>query len=152
MSLKVMGPSRAVGCGPVLPPRGGSPASAAAAPGAQPVTTARAVWAIVSHDRQARCRRSGSASFVFYKSGPPPAEGRPVAVFFHAWGAPNPQVYGGWIDHLARTGFVVVFPRFQEVNRTRPADAAGNALRAMKAAFTELATDPDAKPEPCASR
>ncbi|WP_375407818.1 alpha/beta hydrolase, partial [uncultured Methylobacterium sp.] len=42
----------------------------------------------------------------------------------------------------------VVFPRFQEVNRTRPADAAGNALRAMRATFTELATDPDAKPDP----
>lgn len=92
--------------------------------------------------------RSDSASYVFYKAGPPPADGRPVAVFFHAWGAPNPQVYGGWINHLARTGYTVVFPRFQEVNRTRPADAAGNALRAMKAAFTELATDPDAKPDP----
>lgn len=92
--------------------------------------------------------RSDSASFVFYKSGQPPADGRPVAVFFHAWGAPNPQVYGGWIDHLARMGFVVVFPRFQEVNRTRPADAAGNALRATKVALSELATDPDAKPDP----
>lgn len=91
--------------------------------------------------------RSGSASYVFYRSGPAPAEGRPVVLFFHAWGAPNPQVYGAWIDHLARTGFLVLFPRFQEVNRTRPADAAVNALRATKAALTELGADPEAKPD-----
>lgn len=90
---------------------------------------------------------SGSASYAFFKAGPAPAAGRPVAVLFHAWGAPNPQVYGAWIDHLARTGFLVVVPRFQEVNRTKPADASANAVRAMKATFTELGADPDAKPD-----
>lgn len=89
----------------------------------------------------------GSASYVFYKAGPAPSDGRPVVVFFHAWGAPNPQVYGAWIDHLARMGFLVMFPRFQDVNRTRPADAAGNALRALKTALAELGPDADAKPD-----
>ncbi|KQT78739.1 alpha/beta hydrolase [Methylobacterium sp. Leaf466] len=91
--------------------------------------------------------RIGSASYVFHKAGPAPAEGRPVAIVLHAWGAPNPQVYGAWIDHLARKGFLVVFPRFQEVNRTRPADATANAIKAAKAAFAEIAQDGDAKPD-----
>jgi acetyl esterase/lipase len=92
--------------------------------------------------------RAAASSFIFHKSGTAPAEGRPVAVFLHAWGAPNPQAYGAWIDHLARTGYLVVFPRFQEINRTRPADASANAERLLKAAFAELATDAEAKPDP----
>lgn len=91
--------------------------------------------------------RPGAATFIFHKAGPAPAEGRPVAVFLHAWGAPNPQAYGAWIDHLARTGFLVVFPRFQEINRTRPADASASAERLLKTAFSELAQDADAKPD-----
>ena len=54
------------------------------------------------------------------------AEGRPVVVFLHAWGAPNPQAYGSWIDHLARTGSLVIFPRFQDLNRTRPSEASAS--------------------------
>ncbi|MCJ2037134.1 chlorophyllase/cutinase-like alpha/beta fold protein [Methylobacterium sp. J-068] len=92
--------------------------------------------------------KAGAGSFVFYPAAPAPAEGRPVVVFLHAWGVPNPQAYGGWIDHLARTGALVVFPRFQDVNRTRPADASANAERLLKAALSELAGDPEAKPDP----
>ncbi len=91
--------------------------------------------------------RASAATFAFYKSGPAPAEGRPVAILLHAWGAPNPQPYGGWIDHLARNGYLVLFPRFQEINRTRPSDASAIAERLLKAAFADLATDPDAKPD-----
>ncbi len=92
--------------------------------------------------------RAAASSFVFYRSDAAPAEGRPVAVFIHAWGAPNPQAYGAWIDHLARTGYLVIFPRFQELNRTRPSDATANAERLLKAAFAELASDTEARPDP----
>ncbi len=95
-------------------------------------------------------RAFGSASaptFAFYKSGPAPAEGRPVAILFQAWGAANPQAYGAWIDHLARNGWLVLVPRLQEVNRTRPADASANALRLLKIAFADLAADAEAKPD-----
>lgn len=91
--------------------------------------------------------RANAATFAFYRNGPAPAEGRPVAILLHAWGAPNPQSYGGWIDHLARNGYLVLFPRFQEINRTRPADASAIAERQLKAAFADLAADADAKPD-----
>ena len=89
----------------------------------------------------------GGDAYVFHKAGAAPAEGRPVAVFLHAWGAPNPQAYGAWIDHLARNGWLVVFPRFQEVNRTRPADATANAERGLRAVMAALAADADARPD-----
>lgn len=92
--------------------------------------------------------RASAATLAFHAAGPAPASGRPVVVFLHAWGVVNPQAYGGWIDHLARHGYLVLFPRFQEANRTKPSDAPANAETLLKAAFAELANDPDAKPDP----
>ena len=91
--------------------------------------------------------RGTATTFAFYPSGEAPTAGRPVAVLLHGWGVVNPQSYGGWIDHLARQGWLVLVPRFQEVNRTRPADAPGIAENLLKAAFGELASDSAAKPD-----
>src|SRR3954453_16509057 len=78
--------------------------------------------------------RASAASYVFHAAGAA-AEPRPVVVFIHAWGATNPQAYGGWINHLARKGFLVLFPKYQDVNRTRPADATNIASALVKDAF-----------------
>ncbi|MHB2206119.1 alpha/beta hydrolase [Methylobacterium sp. CM6257] len=91
--------------------------------------------------------RGTASTFAFYASGAAPEAGRPVAIFLHGWGVVNPQSYGGWIDHLARQGWLVLFPRFQEVNRTRPADAPGIAETLVKAALSDLAGDGEAKPD-----
>lgn len=91
--------------------------------------------------------RQNAPTYAFYAAGPAPEAGRPVAVFLHAWGAVNPQSYGAWIDHLARQGWLVLFPRFQEVNRTKPSDAPGIAAALVKSAFAEVATDQEARPD-----
>ena len=91
--------------------------------------------------------RGTATTFAFHAAGAAPEAGRPVAVFLHGWGVVNPQSYGGWIDHLTRQGWLVLYPRFQEVNRTRPADAPGIAEGLVKAALADLGADPDAKPD-----
>jgi dienelactone hydrolase len=91
--------------------------------------------------------RGTATSFAFFAAGAAPQGRRPVAVILHGWGVVNPQSYGGWIDHLARQGWLVLFPRFQDVNRTRPADAPGIAETLVKAALADLASDTDAKPD-----
>jgi dienelactone hydrolase len=91
--------------------------------------------------------RASAPTYAFYAAGAAPEAGRPVVVFLHGWGAVNPQSYGAWIDHLARQGWLVLFPRFQEVNRTRPSDAPAIAEGLVKAALGELAADPEAKPD-----
>jgi acetyl esterase/lipase len=91
--------------------------------------------------------RGTASSFAFYAAGAAPEAGRPVAIFLHGWGVVNPQSYGAWIDHLARQGWLVLFPRFQEVNRTRPADAPGIAETLVKAALADLTADNEAKPD-----
>nr|USU32227.1 alpha/beta hydrolase [Methylobacterium sp. OTU13CASTA1] len=123
-----------------------NPASAAAPP-VQPMEGPGGVGDRTATIVKRALGRASAATFVFHKAGAAPAEGRPVAIFLHAWGAPNPQAYGSWIDHLARAGYLVVFPRFQEINRTRPADASANAARLIKSALSDLAGDADAKPD-----
>ncbi|MDP4026191.1 alpha/beta hydrolase [Methylobacterium sp. NEAU 140] len=91
--------------------------------------------------------RPSALTYAFYASGPAPASGRPTVVFLHGWGATNPQSYGAWIDHLVRQGWLVLFPRFQEPNRTRPADAPKIADDLVKAALAELAGDSEARPD-----
>jgi len=89
---------------------------------------------------------AGSGTYVFHGTETPAAP-RPVAVFFHSWGGVNPALYGGFIDHLARKGYLVLFPRFQEVNRSRPADASGLAETLLRDALAALAEDPVARPD-----
>lgn len=91
--------------------------------------------------------RPSAPTFAFHAAGPAPEAGRPVAVFLHGWGATNPQAYGAWIDHLARQGWLVLFPRFQEVNRTKPSDAPAIAGSLVKAALDEVDSDKEAKPD-----
>lgn len=89
---------------------------------------------------------ASSGTYVFYGNDTPAAP-RPVAVLFHSWGAVNPALYGGFIDHLARKGYLVLLPRFQEVNRSRPADATGLADGLIRDALASLANDPKARPD-----
>ena len=91
--------------------------------------------------------RPSAPTFAFHAASPAPEAGRPVVVFLHGWGAVNPQSYGAWIDHLARQGWLVLFPRFQEVNRTKPSDAPATAAALLKAALGEVAGDKEAKPD-----
>ncbi|WP_445502811.1 dienelactone hydrolase family protein [Microvirga sp. G4-2] len=86
-----------------------------------------------------------SGAYVFHGNDTP--DSRPVVVFFHSWGAVNPALYGGFIDHLARKGYLVIFPRFQEVNRSRPADATARAEALIHDALAALADDPQARPD-----
>ena len=95
-------------------------------------------------------RSVGTASavtYVFHAAGEPAAP-RPVVVFLHGWGALNPMTYGGWIDHLARRGYLVLFPAFQEVGKTRPVDASGIAATLVRDALATLGTDAQARPDP----
>ncbi|XYD10228.1 alpha/beta hydrolase [Methylobacterium sp. NMS12] len=119
----------------------------AATPPAQPADGAGGVGDRKAAVTKRLLGRGTASTYAFYAAGAAPEAGRPVAIFLHGWGAVNPQSYGGWIDHLARQGWLVLYPRFQEVNRTRPADAPAIAESLVKAALAEIATDGEAKPD-----
>lgn len=115
------------------------PAQPKEGPGGQAYASASVVKRVLG--------RAGAVTLAYYGNGAAPAQGRPVAVMLHAWGAVNPQAYGSFIEHLARSGYLVLFPRFQEVGRTRPVDASGLAANLVKDALAELAGDQEAKPD-----
>ncbi|MDB5512424.1 MAG: hypothetical protein JWR08_1907 [Enterovirga sp.] len=89
---------------------------------------------------------ASAVTYVFHAAGTPAAP-RAVVVLAHAWGAVDPLTYGGWIDHLARRGYLVLFPAFQQIGRTRPVEASDNAARLVKSALAALEADPEAKPD-----
>lgn len=90
--------------------------------------------------------RASSATYLYHLADNPTAP-RPVVVLFHAWGAVDPVIYGGWIDHLARQGYLVLVPGFQTVGKTRAPEATEVAAGLLKDAFATLAQDRDARPD-----
>src|SRR3954447_9578111 len=85
---------------------------------------------------------TGARSYWLFEPAEPKPEAAPVAVFLHGWLAVNPGAYGAWIDHLARSGHIVVFPRYQEDIVTLPVDFLPNALAAVRDALDVLETSP----------
>ena len=72
-----------------------------------------------------------------------PLDSAEVVVFLHGYGGYNPMIYGSWIDHLARQGYVVIYPRYQkDMWHPRPGRFAPNAATGIRAALTELASRP----------
>jgi pimeloyl-ACP methyl ester carboxylesterase len=59
----------------------------------------------------------------------------PVVVFLHGWGAPTPDFYRPWLEHLARRGSAVVYPHYQESFIEPPAQALGNVLAGIRLAL-----------------
>lgn len=91
----------------------------------------------------------GAESFwIFEPARPKPAKA-PVIVFNHGWLAMNPGVYGAWIEHLVKSGNIVIYPRYQDDASTNPDEFRTNALAAIKGGFDVLQTsEKHVKPEP----
>ena len=72
----------------------------------------------------------------------PDASGpRPVVVFLHGWGAPDPAFYRPWLEHLARRGSTVIYPRYQDSFVEPPRQALGNVLAALRIALARPGLD-----------
>ncbi|MGE3819340.1 MAG: alpha/beta hydrolase [Isosphaeraceae bacterium] len=85
---------------------------------------------------------SGGRSYWLFEPAEPTPRRAPVVVFNHGWLAVNPGAYGAWINHLVRSGNVVIFPRYQRDPITRPARFLPNAVAAVKDALDVLETAP----------
>lgn len=77
-------------------------------------------------------------AYVFMPAQPA-AKGAPLIFFHHGWLGMNPLNFGGLIDLLARRGAVVVYPVYQDGDKTSPqavtqlaADADLAALRSLR--------------------
>ncbi len=82
----------------------------------------------------------GPRSYWLFEPADPRPERAPVVVFLHGWFAVNPAFYGAWIEHLVRSGRIVVFPRYQNDVGTLPKDFLPNAMAAVRDALGVLET------------
>ena len=71
----------------------------------------------------------------------------PVVVFVHGWGGMDPYLYGGWILHLVRNGYIVIYPRYQENLFTRMDDMTPNAVASVQHALEYLTTNSPVLPD-----
>lgn len=77
--------------------------------------------------------------YVFMPAQPALKQGKaPVVLFHHGWQGMNPLNFGGLIDHLARSGQVVIYPVYQESERTSPQVVTANAAAADRRALAAL--------------
>lgn len=65
----------------------------------------------------------------------------PVVFFHHGWLGMSPMNFGALIDHLVRTGHVVIYPVYQESASTSPQVVTANAVAADLDALEKLALD-----------
>jgi dienelactone hydrolase len=65
----------------------------------------------------------------------------PVVLFLHGWGATQPRFYGPWLEHLARAGNAVIYPRYQDSFAEPPTQVLGNVLVGMRTALEHADVD-----------
>jgi len=73
----------------------------------------------------------------------PDVDGRlPVVLFLHGWGGNRPRFYRPWLEHLAREGNAVIYPRYQDSVVEPPPQVLGNVLTGVRAALARIDEDP----------
>ncbi len=89
----------------------------------------------------------GDLQYWLFEPAAPVPNSAPVIVLNHGWSGMNPRIYGAWIEHLARRGNIVIFPRYQASLKTPTRDLTPNAIQAVKLALLELQKGRHVRPE-----
>jgi dienelactone hydrolase len=84
---------------------------------------------------------SGVDRYWLYEPDQPKPQSAPVIALLHGWTALDPSLYRGWIRHLARKGYIVIFPQYQEL-WTPFWQFQSNAINAIRNALDRLQTEP----------
>lgn len=59
-------------------------------------------------------RADQADGFWLFEPADPAPDSAHVVIFLHGYGAINPMVYGSWLEHLARKGNTIIYPRYQK--------------------------------------
>jgi len=89
----------------------------------------------------------GNTQIWFYEPAEPKPAQAPVIIFCHGWSAMDPGPYLAWIEHLARRGNIVLYPRYQAGLATPPEVFTPSAILAIKDAMKTLESDGHVKPD-----
>jgi acetyl esterase/lipase len=91
---------------------------------------------------------AGDTQYWIFEPASPGPGTHPLVVFLHGWNVLDVESYRGWLEHLARRGNVVVYPRYQTSALTLPTTFTGNAVAALRTALVELGSGGHAAVDP----
>lgn len=80
----------------------------------------------------------GGKEFWIIEPADPSPKLAPLVIFLHGWSAVTPDTYRGWVNHLAKRGNIVVYPRYQEGIFTSAMEFFPNTLAAVRDALAVL--------------
>ncbi|MFJ2987522.1 alpha/beta hydrolase [Collimonas sp. NPDC087041] len=86
--------------------------------------------------------------YVFIPTQPSLRGKVPMVFLHHGWQGMNPRNFGGLIDHLARSGQVVIYPVYQQSAQTSPQIVTHEAAQADRRALTALEQQRNLTPDP----
>ncbi len=89
----------------------------------------------------------GEKEYWIFSPDSPETGKAPLVIFMHGAGAVNPNIYGAWIEHIARRGNIVVYPRYQK--RIAPAVqfVTDNSINAVRSAIQKLKDSKGPQPD-----
>ncbi len=88
----------------------------------------------------------GGTRFWLFEPAEPTPRSAPVVALFHGWSGVNPMYYGAWIEHLARRGNIVIWPRYQ-ATALDIRNITQNSVNALRAALARLQDGAHVAPE-----
>ena len=77
----------------------------------------------------------------------PAPKNAPLVIFLHGWTAMTPDTYRGWVDHLARRGNIVIYPRYQAKLLSPATEFFPNVIASVRDALGVLAQPGHVKPD-----
>jgi pimeloyl-ACP methyl ester carboxylesterase len=83
--------------------------------------------------------------YIFEPANPAPEEA-PIVLFLHGWLAYKPKAYLGWMEHIVKKGYVVVWVQYDAFLRPFKT-LADNAMKTWKDAMNRLDTSLHVRPE-----
>jgi len=89
----------------------------------------------------------GGTQYWIIEPAQPAPKNAPLVIFLHGWTAITPDTYRGWVDHLAKRGNIVVYPRYQAKLLSPATEFFPNSIEAVRAALAELARPGHVQPD-----
>jgi len=80
----------------------------------------------------------GGEQFWLLEPSRPTPKKAPLVIFLHGYSAMHPDTYREWVNHLARRGNIVVYPRYQEKLLTPATEYFPNVIASIRHALAVL--------------
>ena len=89
----------------------------------------------------------GGMQYWIIEPAQPAPKTAPLVIFLHGWTAVTPDTYRGWVNHLAKRGNIVVYPRYQSGLLTPAMEFFPNSIASIRAALEVLAQPGHVRPD-----